>query len=134
MREQVEHAHRHTAHAEAHHHQAQLTNCGVSQDALDVVLAQRNKGRHQRSDGTHPGHEWQHLTCFKNGHGPGHQKYAGRHHRGGMDQRTHRRGAFHRIRQPNVQRQLARLAYSTTEKQQAHDRDHLDPANGRSNR
>src|ERR1700742_4892403 len=41
------------------------------------------------------------------------------HHRCRMDQRGDRRGAFHRIRQPDIQRNLRGLAGSTKNKQKS---------------
>ena len=38
------------------------------------------------------------------------QEHARRHHRGSMNQRTHRGGTLHRIREPGVQRKLAGFA------------------------
>ena len=43
---------------------------------------------------------------------------AGGHHRGGVDQRADGRRAFHRVRQPRVERELGRLAHGPD--QQAH--------------
>ena len=44
---------------------------------------------------------------------------AGRDHRGRVDQRADRRGAFHRVGQPDVQRELGTLAAGTQHQQQA---------------
>src|ERR1700751_2075238 len=60
MRNQVEHAHSNSAHAESHHHVAELRNRGVGENPLDVVLCDRNAGSEQRSNRTHPGH---YLPC-----------------------------------------------------------------------
>ena len=49
---------------------------------------------------------------------PRHQEHARRHHRRRVDQRADRRGAFHRIRQPDMQRHLAGFADGTAEDQQ----------------
>ena len=46
---------------------------------------------------------------------------AGGHHRGRVDQRRHRRRAFHRVRQPGVEAELGRLAHGAHEQQQAGD-------------
>ena len=48
-----------------------------------------------------------------------HHEDAGRHHRGGVDQRRDRRRAFHRIGQPDVQRELRRLAHRADEQADA---------------
>ena len=47
---------------------------------------------------------------------------AGRHHRRRVDQRGDRRRAFHRVRQPDVERNLRRLAGRAEEQQQRRDR------------
>ena len=49
---------------------------------------------------------------------PRHQEHARRHHRRGVDERADRRRAFHRVRQPDVQRHLAGLADGAAEDQQ----------------
>ena len=46
---------------------------------------------------------------------------AGGHHRRGVDQRGDRRRAFHRVRQPDVQRELRGLADRAAEDQQRRD-------------
>ena len=43
---------------------------------------------------------------------------AGGDHGGGVDQRRDRRRAFHRVRQPDVQEELRRLAHRADEQQQ----------------
>ena len=48
-----------------------------------------------------------------------HHEDAGGHHRRGVDQRRDRRRAFHRIRQPDVQRHLRRLAHRADEQADA---------------
>ena len=45
--------------------------------------------------------------------------HARRHHRRGMNQRADRRGAFHGVGQPDVQRELRALAHRAAEDQQA---------------
>jgi hypothetical protein len=50
------------------------------------------------------------------------QEHTGCHHGGRMDQRGHRRRAFHRIRQPGVQKELGRLAHRAHEQEQADGR------------
>ena len=48
---------------------------------------------------------------------------AGRDHRRGVDQRGDRRRAFHRVRQPDVQRKLRRLSDRAAENQKRGDRE-----------
>ena len=49
---------------------------------------------------------------------PGHQVDAGGDHRRGVDQGGNRRRTFHRVRQPDVQRELRALADRAREEQQ----------------
>jgi hypothetical protein len=46
----------------------------------------------------------------------------GGHHRRGVDERADGRRAFHRVRQPDVQRELRRLADRTAEDQETSER------------
>ena len=50
VRDQMEHPHRHAAHAKPHHHVAKLRNSRVSQNALDVVLRDRDQRGKDRGD------------------------------------------------------------------------------------
>ena len=50
---------------------------------------------------------------------PPNHVHAGRHHRGGVDQRRHRGRAFHGIRQPDVERNLGALGGGAHEKEEA---------------
>ena len=50
--------------------------------------------------------------------GPCDQVHAGGHHRGGVDQRGDRRRAGHRVGQPDVERDLGRLAGAAEEEEQ----------------
>ena len=54
VRDQVKHPYGDPAYAEAHHHVAQLRNSGVSKNALDVRLRDRDQRREQRGDGAGP--------------------------------------------------------------------------------
>ena len=56
---------------------------------------------------------------------PGHHEYAGRDHRRRVDERGDRGRAFHRVRQPDVQRELGGLAYRSGEEK---ERDYGDKA------
>src|SRR6059036_146403 len=50
---------------------------------------------------------------------------AGGHHGRGMDERAYRRRTRHRVRQPNEERNLCRLAGGADEEQQSDQRDHV---------
>ena len=56
MGDQVEHAHRHTAHAQPHHHVAKLGNRGISQNAFDIVLRHRDARGEDGGNRANPGH------------------------------------------------------------------------------
>jgi hypothetical protein len=56
--------------------------------------------------------------------GSRHQIDARRHHRGRVNQRADRRGAFHRVRQPDVQRKLRRFCRAGQEEQQRNRNQH----------
>ena len=55
-----------------------------------------------------------------------HHVDARRHHGGGVDQRGDRRGAFHGVRQPDVQRELRRFAGGADEEQQRDGAQHAE--------
>ena len=67
------------------------------------------RARHRRNARGMRGHQRIH---------PRHQKHARRHHRRRVDERADRRRAFHRVRQPDVQRHLAGFADGAAENQQ----------------
>ena len=50
MREQMKHPDSHSSHAEADHHQAQLTDGGIGKDTLDIILAKCNERSNERSN------------------------------------------------------------------------------------
>ena len=88
-------------------------------------LRHRDARRKDRGDGADPGDD---LQARRTGRAPGsrghqrinprHQKDSRRHHRRRVDQRAHGRRAFHRVRQPDVQRHLAGLADGAAENQE----------------
>ncbi len=59
VREQVKHADGDAAHAEAHHHVAELRHGGVGEDAFDVVLGDGDAGGENGGDGADPGDDLQ---------------------------------------------------------------------------
>src|SRR5690348_8682920 len=54
MRDEMEHAHRHTANAKAHHHVTELGNSGIREDPFDVVLRNGDGGGEDRRNRTDP--------------------------------------------------------------------------------
>ena len=109
--------------ADAREHEAQLADRRVGQHLLEVVLGEPDDGREQRGDRADQGHD---------GHGRRRQQVegvharhhvdAGRHHGGGVDQRRDRRGAGHGVGQPDVKRDLRRLAGGADEQEQRRPR------------
>ncbi len=122
MGEQVEHAGanaRQRTDAEGQKHIAQLTDRGISQHPLEVGLRDRNDAGHQGRERADRGHDVLGAFGLKiERRAAGHHVNAGRDHRSRVNQRADRRGAFHRIGQPDVQRKLGALAAGTDEQQQ----------------
>ena len=100
-------------------HEAKLRDRGVGQHALDVVLRdgdRRRKDRRERADERHDGHRlW--VEADEREHAND-RVHARRNHRRGMDHRADGSWAFHRVRQPDVQRELRRFANCADEEQQ----------------
>ncbi len=108
------------ADAAGQHHVAQLADRRIRQHLLDVVLGHRDgrgqdrRGRSHHRHDVHGGRR-QHVQEV---HARDHVD-AGRHHRRRVDQRADGRRAGHGVRQPDVQRDLRRLAGGAHEQQQA---------------
>ena len=118
--EQVEDARGHHAASQGEEHVTELTDRRVSQHALEVVLRQGDESPEQGGEATDGCHdELYFVYLHKQRRAAGHQVHAGGHHGGGMDQGADRRGTFHGVGQPHVQRKLGRFADSPAEKQQA---------------
>ena len=123
MREQVEDRRAVEADAERHEHVAELRAGRIGDDALDVVLHQADGRGEEGGEGADEGHDGQRrVRQLEQRRQARQHEHAGGHHGRGMDQRRHRRRAFHGVRQPGVQRHLRRLAHGAHEQQQADDR------------
>src|ERR1041385_9360614 len=57
VRDEMEHANRHAADAEAHHHVTELRDGGICEYALDVVLRDGDRGGENSGDGADPSNE-----------------------------------------------------------------------------
>ena len=126
VRHQVEHAGHVAAQAHGGNHEAQLRDGGIGQHLLDIELRHRHRGGKQRRGRADDGDRL--LRDRRQGEeraGAGDHVNAGRDHRGGMDQGRDRRGAGHGIRQPDVQRNLRRLAGRAQQQQQGDGGHHL---------
>ena len=122
VRRQVEQAGGIASDAERAHHEAELGDGREGQHALDVVADERHRRRHEGGDAADPG-RGEHRV----GRGEedevkaGHDEDAGRDHGRGVDEGRAGRRAFHRVGQPDEQRELGGLAHRPEEDA---DRDH----------
>ena len=124
MRHQVKNTCRESANAARQKHVAQLAYGGVRENFLYVPLHQADGRRKERRRAANDGDD-QHRRrrVRKKNVRARNDIYARGHHRRRMNQRAHRRRSFHRVWQPNVQRQLCRFSARAREKQQASDRE-----------
>src|SRR5215467_10404480 len=96
------------ANPQANKHIAKLTDGGVGQDTLDVVLHQANAGSKEGGKSADICHNFKCLraSVLKDQEGARDEVDACRDHRGGVNQGANWRWAFHRIWQPDMQREL----------------------------
>ncbi len=96
---------------QAARHVRELADCGVGENAFQVVLRERGQGGAEHAE---RGDDGQHVERGaggeERGEEPGHDEDAGGDHGGGVDQRADRRRAGHRVGEPGVQRHLRALA------------------------
>ena len=99
------------ADAKPEEHVSQLGDRGVRPDALHVVLRHADRRGEQGGQSADPGHGGQGIGIDdEEREHAGDQVHARSDHGRGVDERRDRRGAFHRVRQPDVERQLRALA------------------------
>ena len=128
VRVEVEHAGAEGAHAHRQEHVAELRHRGVGEHALDVVLHEPDSAGQERGGRAHGGnHAERDRRVLEEHRVPADHVDAGGHHRGRVNQRRHRRRAFHGVGQPGVERNLRRLASGAAEEQQ---RDQAERAEG----
>ena len=120
MREDVENSGGKSSHAEREKHVAELRDCRVGQHALDVVLNETDRGGKdcgQRSDDGNclhrRGREHKQRVRTRD------HVDASCDHGCSMNERGYWRGAFHGIRQPDVERKLSRFSASSDKEQQS---------------
>ena len=119
MRDQVEDGRGVSGGSAGQEHIAELGDGGVGQHAFDVRLHHADGGREQGRGGADDCDHAQGERRAVKEHVRAHDHVdAGGHHGGGMDQGGDRCGAFHRVRQPDVKRNLRRLAGSAEHQQQ----------------
>ena len=123
VREQVKHAAgdaEHRAGSEGQEHVAELADRGVGQHALEIELREGDQPGEQRGEPADDGDD--ELSGGRRGEqrrAAGHHVHAGGDHRGGVNERADGRRAFHRIGQPDVQRELGAFAAGAQEQEQA---------------
>ena len=125
VRHQVENPRRKRAHTHRQKHVTELADGGICEHALDVVLQETHRGRVDRGQCADHRHDFERRgsKLVERVH-PRDHVHARRHHCRRMDQRAHRRRAFHRVRQPNVQWNLRRLTRRADKEKQPNRRQH----------
>ena len=99
------------ADAAGQEHVAELRDRRVREDLLDVVLHEADRRREERREGADDRDDDHRVGREAEEHVAARDHVdAGRHHRGGVDQRRDGRRPGHRVRQPDVERELRRLA------------------------
>ena len=98
------------AHAAGEEHVTELADGGISEHPLDVVLNQPNRSRPDGRGRAHRSHDpqrrWrEHVERVR----ARHHINPGGHHGGRVNQGADGGGAFHGVRQPNVERNLRGL-------------------------
>ena len=142
VREEVEHGRFIGADTRHEEHVAKLGTGRIGDHALDIVLRHTNRGRIERGHRTHDGDHACGVECVLiDRRQEADEIDACGHHGGGVDQGRYRGRTFHRIRQPDMQEELGRLAHSANEEQHAdnfqriqipiQERNHQVPDRGR---
>src|ERR1019366_2180348 len=119
VRENVKDAGGEGSNTERKEHVAELRDGGIGEYALDVVLYEADGGGEDGGQGTNDGDRLHRGGCEHE------QSIRTRDHvdtssdhGGGMDECGNRRGAFHSVGQPDIERELCRLAAGSNEEQQ----------------
>ena len=127
MRVKMEDAGAVRAHPHRQEHVAELRDRRIRQHALDVVLDQADRAGHQRRRRADDGDDQERdRRVAEQLRVPPDHVDAGRHHGRGVDERGDRRRTFHRVWQPDVQRNLRRLAGGADEQEQRRQGDHAE--------
>ena len=102
------------------HHVADLRHGARGQGLLDVVLGAADDRSEKHGNGAHDHHRDLCVRCaFEDRPGPGDQVDTCGDHGGGVDERGHRGGAFHRIAKPGLQRHLSRFSARRQQQRQS---------------
>ena len=120
----MEHCHRVGGSPQSHSHVAQLRQSGIGHHAFDIVLNNPQKTHEQGRDGANDQDEVQgRVTELKQRRHASNHKDAGSHHRCRMNQSRNRRGALHRVWQPDMQGELGRFAHGADKQADANHGD-----------
>ncbi len=112
-------------HPHRQEHVAELRHRRVGQHALDIVLDEADRSRHQRGRDADPGDDLERHRRVREEDGvAANHVHARGDHRGRMDQGGDGRWPLHGVRQPHMQRQLGRLAGGADEQEERGDRHH----------
>ena len=108
------------ADADRDEHESELRDRRIREDFFDVGLYDGDRCREERGRNADESDHLRGLRCVQidAGQACGHVD-AGGHHRRGVNERRHRRRSRHGVRQPDVQRNLRRLAGGADEQQDA---------------
>ena len=120
MGEEMEHARNPAANAQGSDHKPQLRQGTVGEDALDIILGQRDRCRKEGGECANSGNDSEGGTIIsgEDGEGTCHQKDPRRDHRCRVDQGRNWGWALHCIREPDVEGKLGTLADRATEDQE----------------
>ena len=119
MREQVEDAGGIGSNSAGHEHISKLRDGGVREDTLDVVLHHADGRGEDRCSGAHTGdYRERGGGVVEEDMAAGDHVDAGSNHGGGVNERGDGGGAFHRVGQPHVQRNLSGLARGAQDEQE----------------
>ena len=119
VRHQVEDGRDPGTDAEREGHVAELGERGVGDDALDVVLHHADGGGHEGGEGADDGDHGEGIRCrLEDDVGAGHHVDAGGDHGGGVDEGGDGGRTLHRVRKPDVERELRALAAGAEEEEQ----------------
>ena len=129
--------------ADGHDHVAELRKRGVGEDAFDVVLLNGHQCGDERGESANPRNDVESAPAVEeaeelrpDGVRAEEEEHAAEHvnaggdHRRSMDERADGGRAFHRVRQPDVEREHRALAHRAAEDQEAGHRRHAAPGFG----
>ena len=109
--EQVEYPRGEAERAHREDHEAELADGGVGEGAFEVVLGEGEDSAEEGGEQPDGGDGVEDARGVdEHGREAGEEVDAGDHEGRGVDERAHRRGALHRVGEPDVEGELGRLA------------------------